>query len=176
MLGFVSVWLCLWFTVSCLSVCVHIIFSPVSSLFLFCFCSMSSYNLVATKDFGQRIKFRHIFGIWNRRLCWVGAEPFIGWRLVIFRYHGQNSPPPIDDLEETDADVTTTEPRRLEYPCLGFLDRIFRAGSMGCTFCEMCGTRSKAISTLARLNRKPQGKRSDLIGSETIGLSKPRIP
>jgi len=62
-------------------------------------------------------------------------------------------------------------------------DRRFRAGFygvgwriIGCTFCEMYGTHSQAFSTLARLNRKPEGKRSGLIGSESVRLSKPRIP
>lgn len=49
-------------------------------------------------------------------------------------------------------------------------------GLSGCTFREMYGTHSQAFSTLVRLNRKPEGKRSGLIGSESIRLSKPRIP
>jgi len=49
-------------------------------------------------------------------------------------------------------------------------------GLSGYTFCRMYGTHSQAISTVARLNRKPEGKRSGLIGTENIHLSKPRIP
>ena len=35
-------------------------------------------------------------------------------------------------------------------------------GLSGCDFCEMYGTHSQVISTLARMNRKPEGKRSGL--------------
>ena len=60
--------------------------------------------------------------------------------------------------------------RRLEYPRLGGLRMEGSAqasmgsdgGLSGRDFCEMYGTRSQAISTLARINQKPEGKRSGL--------------